>query len=278
VPNEDEVEVGTADLLVTIRALVAAHDVPDPRRGGRAPIWYLRYHGDVMHHALEAGSKPHLDEALIDELHGAGLISLEYGGNDGNTWKLTPTGKARTILAEEDRMNDEPAADVGPIVEALDRQAEAANPVAWPAVRLILDALSGYWRASGYPSTGVPLLAIARKLEPTRVPLFGLATRELVSGGYLARGYLGGEIGDDHGRQTSFPGEVALTEKAHTALHGWPGASPDQVVENLLAVLGEAAESESNPARKRRLEALAAAVKDVGVSVTAEVIARAVTG
>jgi hypothetical protein len=77
---------------------------------------------------------------------------------------------------------------------------------------------------------------------------------------------------------TEVPGEVTITEKARTVLDGWPGAAPEELVENLLAVLAVAAADEQDPARKRRLESLASTIKEIGVSVTSDVIAKVLTG
>jgi hypothetical protein len=109
--------------------------------------------------------------------------------------------------------------------------------------------------------------------------VFAATVRALIDGGYLApTGVLGGQVTDDEARVTEVPGEVAITEKAHSILDGWPGAAPEEIVENLLAVLAVAAPDEQDPARKRRLESLASTIKEVGVSVTSEVIAKVITG
>ena len=71
---------------------------------------------------------------------------------------------------------------------------------------------------------------------------------------------------------------MTITEKAHTVLDGWPGAAPEELVENLLTVLTVAAADETDPARKRRLERLAKTIREVGISVTSEVIAKVLTG
>jgi hypothetical protein len=69
-----------------------------------------------------------------------------------------------------------------------------------------------------------------------------------------------------------------VTEKAHAILDGWPGAAPEEVVQNLLAVIAVAAAGEPDPTRKGRLEKLGAAIGEVGVSITSEVIAKVLTG
>lgn len=121
-------------------------------------------------------------------------------------------------------------------------------------------------------------MPIANEIPDEAAPIFAATIRSLTSGGYLARGELGGIIVTDDGRQIAFPGEVALTEKAHAILDGWPGAAPSELVENLLAILTSAAAEESDPVRKTRLESLASAIKDVGLAVTSDVIAKVITG
>jgi hypothetical protein len=71
---------------------------------------------------------------------------------------------------------------------------------------------------------------------------------------------------------------VALTDKAHSILDGWPGAAPSELAENLLAVLTATAAAEPDPVRKGRLEAFVGAVRDVGVSVTSEVLSKVIMG
>jgi hypothetical protein len=61
-------------------------------------------------------------------------------------------------------------------------------------------------------------------------------------------------------------------------LDGWPGAAPAELVENLLAVLIEQAQGEADVTRKRRLERLIEAVKELGVSTASEVISKVITG
>lgn len=74
------------------------------------------------------------------------------------------------------------------------------------------------------------------------------------------------------------PAEVAFGDRAHSVLDGWPGVSPDELVENLLAVVAATAASESDPTRKRRLEGLAETVRELRVATAGDVLARAFTG
>jgi hypothetical protein len=268
-------DAGAPDMLAALRAFVAAHAVPDPRTGSRDPIMYLPFRGGLMHPAL-GEDRPSVDDALIEELHDNGLISIDYGAN---SWQITPTSQGRRVVEEEERSRSgEPAADIAPLRAAFERQAEVPNPLAWPAVRPVLEALRAYWQESGYPAHGISLLPVADKLADSAAPAFAATIRALVASGYLDRGSLGGTIVDDDGRRSEFPGEVALTDRAHAVLDGWPGASPSELVENLLAVLVRSAAEEGDPTRRRRLETVTSAIKELGVSVTSEVIAKVVAG
>jgi hypothetical protein len=236
---------------------------------------YLPFRGGLIHHALDGDSLV-VDDALIEELRDNDLIGIDYGAN---SWKITPTSQGRRVVEEGERSRGgEPAADVASLRAVFDAQAEAPNPLAWPAVRPVLEALRTYWQESGYPAHGISLLPIADKMADSAAPVFAATIRALVAGGYLERGWLGGTIVGDDGRRSDFPGEVALTDRAHAVLDGWPGASPTELVENLLAVLVRSAAEEGDPTRRKRLETLAAAIKEVGVSVTSEVIAKVVAG
>jgi hypothetical protein len=274
VPNAENVSDAPNE-LVALRSFVRAHAAPDPRTGRREPIWYLPFHGDLMHHAFDQ-DKPDVDAALIEEMHGHGLITIDYSGN--NNWKLAPTAFGRHIVEEEDRSLGTAQVDVSEIIAALEGERAAGNQLGWPVVRPFLAALRAYWGATGYPEYGIPLVPIARSLRDDLHALFGASVRGLVEDGYLSKGQLGGVVVDGDRRETSFPGEVALTGKAHAVLDGWPGAAPSELVENLLAVLAATAAAEPNPQRKRRVEAVGSAVRELGVSVTSEVLAKVLTG
>ena len=79
-------------------------------------------------------------------------------------------------------------------------------------------------------------------------------------------------------KRRGLPAEVQFSEKAHTVLSGWPGASPDELVNNLLAVLTKRAAEEADPDRKRRLEGLAESVRAVGVSTVSQVLSKVLLG
>ena len=100
--------------------------------------------------------------------------------------------------------------------------------------------------------------------------LFVATVRALVAGDYL--------------RSTTdlsaldVPLELVFTDRAHAVLDGWPGAQPDELVQNLLAVLTAAAASEPDPDKKRRFERVAETVKELGVATASEVLAKVMLG
>jgi hypothetical protein len=61
-------------------------------------------------------------------------------------------------------------------------------------------------------------------------------------------------------------------------IDGWPGGAPEELVENLLAVLRAAAATETDPARKGRLERLIETIREVGVATAGEVLSKVVLG
>jgi hypothetical protein len=114
------------------------------------------------------------------------------------------------------------------------------------------------------------LPAVLNALPDDQSQLFAAGVRSLVKGDYL--------------RPTTaltadgVPAEVEITEKTHTVLDGWPGASPDELFNNDLAVLAAAMASETDPVRKNRLERLMGALKEVGVEVAGEALSKVLLG
>jgi hypothetical protein len=261
--------VAEPDALEVLRALVEAHAKPDPQTGGREPIWYFRHSGGggLQHHGFD-GPAPEVDEALLEELAGYGFVDLDYGIHD---WKLTPTREGRKVVEQKKRVeSDEPTADISPTADAVAAQAEADNKLSWPAVRPVLLAIRQYWEASGFSPHGVQVPALMQALPEERQPLFAATLRALVAGDYL--------------RPTTdlsaldLPAEVEITDRARAILDGWPGAAPNELVENLLAVLAAEEASETDPVRKSRLRQLAETVKDLGVTTAGEVLAKVLMG
>ena len=239
---------------------------------------YLAYRGSLHHHALP-DELPYVDDAMVSELHTKGFVDLDYSGS--NTILITPTAHGRSVIEAEDRGRvEQPAADTTALIAAFVAQGEAANPLAWPAVRPVLVAFRDYWQASGYPEHGIQLLPIARALpNDDLAPLFGATIRSLIGAGYLDHGGLSFTLRvDEAGLNIRFPTEVSLTERAHAILNGWPGAPASELVDNLLVVLVQTAAAEQDPSRKRHLEGLVSAIRELGVSVTSEVIAKVITG
>ena len=225
-----------------------------------------------------------VDEATLEEIQMKGLVTIDCRERSFN---VAPTDLARAVVRECERVESkEPVANVQPFLDATAAQAQATNPLAWRAVRPVLAAIRAYWQQGGFSHHGVALFALADALPDDQPMLFAATIRQLENAGYLDRtGQLGTSVVDDEGRASEFPGEVALTEKAHlvldgwpVVLDGWPGAAPEELVENLLAVMQEAADDEPDPAKKRRLQSFYDTVKEVGINVTSEVIAKVLTG
>jgi hypothetical protein len=263
------------DALPVLRALVDAHAQPDPRTGKREPIWYFRYdQGDSMQHHALPSPQPEVDDALLEELHAAGLLNIEW---ERQEWKLTPTVEARNLLEQHDRVaNAELVASVDGLKNAVATQLDSPNRLQWPAVRPVLAALRRYWEDGGFSEHGIQLGPIHEALPDEQGGLFAATVRALVEGGYLrstsARATTRLEAA---GRM---PAEVVVTDHAFRVLDGWPGASPEELFENLLAVLVTEAQEETDPARKRKLEKLTETVREVGVSITSEILKRVILG
>jgi hypothetical protein len=257
------------DLIAALRALVEAHPTPDPNTGDREPIYYFIHSGGgtLQHHAL-ADPGPKVDQALLEEMHLEGVLDIDYREH---TWALTPTPQGRRLIEQHDRVEDrEPVAEVEPIAEALVAQSVSANKLAWPAVRPVLAAIRAYWEAGGFSPYGVQVPALLEALPEEHLGLFGVTIRRLVEAGYL---------NETPGLSANgIPAEVSITERAHTVLDGWPGAPPDELVQNLLAVLTAAIAEESDPARKTRLQRLAGTIREVGVDAAGEILVKVLMG
>jgi hypothetical protein len=109
---------------------------------------YLPFRAGLSHHAL-GDEPPTVDDALMEEMHAKGLIDIDYRANN---WNITPTPLGRQVVEEQERSRtDQPAGDVAVLTAAFARQSEASNPLAWPAVRPVLEALREQWKDAGYP-------------------------------------------------------------------------------------------------------------------------------
>ncbi len=266
-------EMAEPDLLPVLRAFVEAHAQPHPNTGDREPIDYLMHLGGstLVHHGLN-DPPPKVDKALIEELHLSGLVDIDYREHH---MRITPTPEGRRLIAAQDRAESrQPAADVRAVVEALTQQAQSDNKLAWPAVRPVLLALRRYWEEAGFPQHGVQLRPLLEDLPDGLVGSFATTIRTLDEGDYLHSTSGIGVVANGF----DFPAEIVFTARAHSVLDGWPGAAPDELFNNLLAVLAEAVSREEDPERRRRLERLAGTVRDVGVATAGEVLAKVLGG
>lgn len=263
--------MGTPDAFTVLREMVEAHNVVHPNTQQREPILYLRYLGGarLQHHGFPDGEVPEVDEALLEEMHAQGMVSIDYRDS---SWLITPTAEARQLVARLARLEDiEPVADVAPIVAAVEQQAGMLEPLSWPAVRPVLLALRKYWEAGGYSVDGLALAAILEGMPKEREGLFIATLRELLDSEYVV-------CTSPLMMNSGAPAEVAFTDRTRTALAGWPGAEPRELVENLLAVLLAEAEGESDEPRKRRLLRVAETIRELGVGTASDILARVITG
>lgn len=255
-----------------VTLLVRSHDKPHPQTGHREPILVIRSLGgsSLHHHAFGdgAGGRPDLDDAYLEELAGLGLIDFDYSGN---TPKFAPTAFARKLVEQHERvMTAEPVADVSPVLLAISQQYAAGNKLGWPAVRPVLAALREYWEAGGFSSFGIQVPAIRHAVSDEYAGLFAATLRALVAGGYLeATSAL---------TFNDMPAEVELTDRAHSVLDGWPGATPEDLLENFLAVLAAQAAAESDPEKESLLRRVGETVRELGVQTGSEVLAKVITG
>jgi hypothetical protein len=258
------------DPLVVLAALVRAHAQPIPNTATREPVIYLRHIGaaGLQHHGLP-DPPPEVDEAVLGELKAQGHLDISY--TISSDWLLTPTRRGRDLVVEHERVtNTEPVADVQPVLDAIAAQAKAANKLAWAAVRPVLEALRSYWERGGLSRHGVQLGALLHALQEEHEDMFLATVLALIEGGYLRAA---GDLSTN-----GIPAEVTFTDHTQAVLDGWPGASPNELVEKLIAVLTATAAEEQDPTRKRRLERVVEALRELGVSVTSEVLSKVITG
>jgi hypothetical protein len=229
---------------------------------------YLKHFGgaSLEHRALD--DPPTVDDALLEELSYQGYLDIDYREHN---WNLTPTPAGRALVEQHQRILDlDPVADMQPVLDAVATQATASNKLAWPAVRPVLAALRQYWEAGGFSAHGVAIPAILAALPEEHEGLFIATVRALEGGEYL--------VSTTDLSANDMPAEVAFSDRAHSVLDGWPGAAPEELVENLLAVVSASAVSENDPRRKRRLEGFAETVRELGVATAGDVLARALAG
>lgn len=117
---------------------------------------------------------------------------------------------------------------------------------------------------------GIQLRPLLVSVPDEQHGLFTATIRALIEGDYL-RSPSDISVND-------LPSEVALTDRARTVLEGWPGAAPEDLFQNFMAVLAERAAAEPDPSRKRRLERVSETVKELGVATASEVLAKVLAG
>jgi hypothetical protein len=267
--SEDQKRPPELDHLALLRALVEAHAnlYGDPP-SRRSIMWIRVAAGDVLQHPALTDLPP-FDEALIEELHGQGLIDIDYHERSRS---IVPTPAGRRVVEVYDRTrSDEPVADTTAFVAAVGSQAQAANKLAWPAVRPVLAALRDYWMSGGFSVDGIQMRALLVAVPSEQHGVFVATIRASVSDGYLEPTAAGLSI-------SGIPAEVILTDHARVVLDGWPGAQPQDLAENLLAVLEERAEQETDPVRKSRLRQVGQTIREIGIPVIGEVLARVAAG
>jgi hypothetical protein len=256
------------DQMTVLRLLVKAHAQPTEGSIVRSPIYYNpgSRSSTLQHHALP--DPPPVDDHMLEELSDTGAIDIDYGGN---LWKLTPTRLGREMVEQLERIEGRVLGlDVAPLVEAISAQADSDNKLAWPVVRPVLASLRGLWEEGGFSPNGVQLPHVADELPDDQRQLFAATVRELIDSEYLqARPGLA---------INGLPAEVVMTDRTRVYLDAWPGAEPSELAENFLAVLTAAIAAETDPERKGRLERFAGAVRELGVAVTADVLAQLMLG
>lgn len=252
---------------------VDAHEIPHPNTGHREPILFIQTMGGggIQHHGIPQESTPEVDEALIEEMHSDGTISIDY--NSGGSLSITPTALGRQLAKEHKRVTgSDSSGNFDGVLAAIAEQHTAAAKLAWPAVRPFLSALRDHWEAEGLSPHGISLIALF-KVTPDEHDDLALATlRALLADGYL-RPTSAMAWGDP-----PMPAEVQFTDRSRQALDGWPGADPPDLVANLLAVLAEEAAAEPDDARKRRLLRVAETVRELGVDIAGNVLSQVITG
>lgn len=259
------------DALPVLTAIVELHEARHPRTGGRESIDIFRSAGGpvIQHHALEEGSPLYdADDALLEELRDRGLINIDYGSR---VWHVSPTTTGRETVEQHRRVTAvEPVADVAPLLAAIQAQFEAENRLGWEAVRPVLACLRRYWEDGGFSPHGIQVFALLKAVPDEHFGLFTATLQALIVSAYLEP--TSSLAVDD------VPAEVAFTNRVHEALDGWPGAKPDELVENLLAVLAASAQSEPDPAKKRKLERVAETIKELGIATASDMFAKVLLG
>lgn len=248
--------------------LVDAHETPHPSNGHRQAIDMFKTLGSsgLQHHALE--TEIDIDEARLEELSYDGLLDLDYGTG---IIHITPTRLARNLVSQHRRVDtDELLSNVDDLDNAVSNQMLSSESLSWQSTAPVLAALVEYWRGAGCPSTGIALPAVLQHFDEPKRKVLLTDLGLLIESDFLASA-------SDLAVET-VPAEVAITEKALQALFGWPGLGSEDWVERLLAALEFSAASEPDSTKKKRLKQLGDAIRDVGTTTVAEIVAKQVSG
>lgn len=255
--------------MTFLAAFVQAYDVPAGDRG-RQPAMFLRTMGGLhfQHHGFGEEGPPPFDESVLALLRNQGLIEIEY---HQNSQSISPSARGQEVAAEWERVQAaEAVADTAGVAAAVEALAEAESPTAWVGVRPVLAALRRYWVDGGLPADGIILRPIVSGIPAESQELFVATINMLVESEYLRS--MGALTFAD------MPAAVALTDRARTQLDGWPGASPEDLVENLVAVISEQARQEPNSTKRRRLQAIVEAFRELGIQTASEIVSKAIMG
>jgi hypothetical protein len=248
----------------SLRLLVALAEAFETRLEGKQRDAILTSKTNVglllHHHALDAEAFRHVDDEMIDRLHSAGFIRIDYAGQYSNAIYVTEEGER--VAAEVQRLL---AGDPGPIVDGpADLTWEAA---ARPMLTTVYEA----WIARGAPSDGVLTSVVLDEFEDDDIERAARLVALLVQGDYLARV---GSISTQHG-----PVAVTVTERGLQVVAGWPATTGEAAAGALLEALDRAiGEAPDDSDRKSKLERLRQVALDVGQGTLTEVLKHVVSG
>lgn len=259
------------DPLSALRTISKVHAQIDPDTGHRHPLIYLTGPGAGFRGHIEAPSAemPDVDQALLDDMRDTGWIDIDYGTS---SYKVRPTPLGEAMCEATERC--EIARDSSPpkdVLAAIADQFESESRMSWTSVRPVLAALRAKWEADGFSYNGLAAAPIWVSLPEEQRSLFSETLRRLEAGGYIE---------NQLPALTSHeaPAEFSFTERTMQTLDGWPGATSDQLAENLIAVVNSLAASEGDSDERSKLESFGEAAKDVGVEVLSELLAKTVLG
>lgn len=232
-------------LAEILEGIVDQYAAPSP--DDRYPLLHTtssaggRIHGWAAH-------LPRVQRHDLDDLQSYDLIDIDYGGSDGNTYQVRPTGRGRKAIYAARREQ---------------RRDERAEPVdlSWPAVRPVLHAATDLWAEAGASGAEfMPLGLIADRLgrEPDSLQLIR-AVEHLGIDDWLDVDY-----NDESDEPFLRP-----TQRAVTATRAWPGGDSEVAAERLLAVLDDIAANAPDEGKRK----WAARLRDTAMEVTSKTLA-----